>query len=142
MPTPEKPVDPVGDFDSDAHREASMNARFPTRPDDKTQWWIEGDRLCIPNPDGMTIKNCTREYVEDVLSQHNDLLDKVRDLEQEANRSNPSRFLPEALRAIDSFGFAAIKADDRPRSEAYANAGAIIRGFIGEEKERDRGRRY
>ncbi len=115
----------------------NRNDLFPNRPADKNQWWIEHDRLCIPTPDGVTITHCTREYVEDVLRQHNDLLSTVRDLEQELNRCEPDRFLPELLKKLESNSMTAMAANDMPRAEVYSVCSVMIRRFLSDDAERN-----
>ncbi len=117
----------------------NLNARFPTRPADKTKWWIEDDgRLCIPNPDGMTITNCMQDYITSTLIEHQELINKVADLERDLNWRNPDRFLDEALKKMDAFCFEAMKVGERTRAEAYAVSVAIMRGYLGDSAEHER----
>ncbi len=111
---------------------------IPGRPADKTKWWIEDNRLCIPNPDGLTVTYRTQERVTSVLHDYQAALDKIHDLELEINRCQPDRFLPELLKKLELFAESAMITDDRERAEVYAMASVMIRRFLKEDDERDR----
>ncbi len=107
MPTPENPIDPVGDFDSDAHK---SNNRMFISP--------EGS-VVIRMPDGVTFFTGTADYILDLYRLNRELNDQVSELR--------SRFLPAVIKKLEVAACAAIDKGDDGRAEAYAMAVMLIR---------------
>lgn len=99
---------------------------------------IEEGKLVIPDESGATNRFMSKDYILEALDQREEMRVKIAELERELNWRMVDRFLPEALKRLHAFSLDALKAGDRPRSEAYASAIGIMRSYLGDAAEHER----